>query len=53
MKIILLINVKTPTIVVVLTFISRVDTASKCLIARKMFFFSILVYMGSLMFMLS
>ena len=37
MKFILLINVKMPTIVGILTFISRINTASECYKARKMF----------------
>ena len=39
MKFILLINVKMPTIVGILTFISRINTASKNFKARKIFNF--------------
>ena len=38
-KFILLINVKMPTIVGILTFISRINTTSECLKARNVFFF--------------
>ena len=46
MKFILLINVKMPTIVGILTFISRINTTSESLKARKSAFFSILVFMS-------
>ena len=44
-KLILLINVKMPTIVGILTFISMINTTSERLEARL--FFSILVFMSS------
>ena len=40
MKFILLINVKMPTIVAILTFISRINTASESFKASKNFIFS-------------
>ena len=39
MKLVLLINVKMPTIVVILTFISRLITHSDCFKARTIFIF--------------
>ena len=46
-KFILLINVKMPTIIGNLTFISKVNTTSESLKARKSVFFCILVFMSS------
>ena len=40
-------NVKMPTIVGILTFISSMNTISESLKARKVFFFKILVFMSS------
>ena len=51
-KFILLINVKMPTIVGILTFISMINTTSERLKARN-FFVGILVFMSSLNFVLS
>ena len=45
---ILLINVKMPTIVGILTFISMINTASESLKARKCFIFQHLVFMSSM-----
>ena len=53
MKIILLINVKMPTIVGVLTFISRVKIQHLSVLLQEKYFFGILVYMSGLIFMLS
>ena len=39
MKFILLINVKMPTVVGILTFISRINTPSKCIKEEKIFVF--------------
>ena len=48
MKFFLLINIKMPTIVGILTFISMINTSSESLKAKKIFcFFSILVFMRS------
>ena len=47
---IMLINVKMPTIVGILTFISRIDTISESFKAGKIFFFSILVFVEQLKF---
>ena len=47
MKFILLINVKMPTIVGILTFISRVNTSSESLRTRNTNLFSVLVFMNS------
>ena len=44
---ILLINVKMPTIVGILTFISRINTPTKSLIARKIIILIILALIGS------
>ena len=53
MKFILLIYVKMPTIVGILTFISRINTASGSFKARKIIgFFIILDFMSSCNFML-
>ena len=46
MKFILLINVKMPTIVDILTFISMINTTSERLKARNFFMFGILVFMS-------
>ena len=51
-KFILLINVGMPTIVVILTFISMINTTSERLKAKN-FFISILVFMSSWNFLLS
>ena len=42
----MLINVKMPTIVGILTFISKINTTSESLKARKSLFFSILVLLA-------
>ena len=47
MKFILLINVKMPTIVGILTFISRMNTTSKGFKARCFLIFHHLAFMGS------
>ena len=47
MNFIQLINVKMPTIVGILTFISRINTTSERLKARNSSFVSILVFMNS------
>ena len=44
-EIIMLINVKMPTVVDILAFISRINTASESLKAENFLFFSILVLM--------
>ena len=44
MKFIMLMNVKMPTIVGILTFISMINTTSESLKARKVFIFSILTF---------
>ena len=44
---IMFINVKMPTIVGILTFISMINTTSESLKARKIFIFSVLVFMSS------
>ena len=46
-KFIMLINVKMPTIVGMLTFISMINTTSVSLKARNVFIFSILVFTSS------
>ena len=53
MKFILLINVKMPTIVGILTFISSINTASESLKQSKSYLFNILVFMDSCNVMLS
>ena len=52
MKFILLINVKMPTIVGILTFMSRINTSYERLKVRNTYF-SILVFMNTLYLMLS
>ena len=52
-KFILLINIKMPTIVGILTFISMINTTYECSKARKSVFCGILVFMSSLNFVLS
>ena len=46
-KITMLINVKMPTVVGILTFISMINTTSEDLKARKVFIFSVLEFMSS------
>ena len=46
-KFILLLNVKMPTIVGILTFISMINTTPERLIARNFLFVGILVFMSS------
>ena len=48
-----LINVKIPTIVGIIIFISNINTIFESLKARKVFIFSILVFISSLNFLLS
>ena len=53
-RLILLINIKMPTIVGILTFISKINTTSESFKARQILFFSILVnIMSSWNFLLS
>ena len=47
MKLIMLVNVKMPTFVGILTFISKINTTSESLRAKKSLFFSILVFKRS------
>ena len=47
MEFIMLTNVKMPTIVGILTFISRINAVSESFKARKYLFFNILVFMSS------
>ena len=49
-KFILLINVKMPTIVGILTFISRINTASESFKARKIFIFQHFTFYEQLKF---
>ena len=49
----MLINVKMPSDVGILTFISMINTTSERLKARKSLFFGILVFMSKLNFVLS
>ena len=51
MKFIMLINVKMPTIVGILTFMSMMNTTFEKLIARKVFILIILVFISSLKFL--
>ena len=53
MNFILLIDIKMPTIVGILTFISRINTVSESFKGRTIFFFLILPFMSNLNFMLS
>ena len=46
-KFTMLINVKMPTIVGILTFISMINTTSESLKGRNVFIFSVLVFMSS------
>ena len=50
---ILLISVKMSMIVGILIHISRINTTSECFKARKIFIFSIYIFISSLNFMLS
>ena len=47
MKFIQLINVKMPTVVGILTFISRISATSECFKRKKTLFFNILLSIGS------
>ena len=53
MNFIILINVKMPTIVGILTFISMINATSESLKAKKLLFFSILMFMNCSNLMLS
>ena len=53
LEFIVLVNVKMPTLVGILTFISMINTTSKILKARTVFIFQYFVFMSSWNFMLS
>ena len=53
MKFIMLITVKMPTIVGILTFISRINTTSDSFKTRSIFIFSILAFMSNYKLVLS